>query len=148
VIVGEYLAPDRESGFVRDRRGRITRIDLPGAAGTQVDKINDRGQIAASASTPTADDPFAGARGFVLRDGIEGPFTEVRFPGAPRTIATGMDDRGRIVGVYENPNYQSPTATPRPRPALDQWPPEGRMFWLSWNRLVGSYRSFTATRRA
>jgi hypothetical protein len=31
---------------------------------------------------------------------------------------------------------------------LRQWPPEGRMFWLSWNRLVGSYRSFTSTRRA
>jgi probable HAF family extracellular repeat protein len=252
VIVGEYLAPDRESGFVRDRRGRITRIDLPGAAGTQVDNINDRGQIVGddstvsaflpgegsrgyvlergkvtridvpearltvphgindrgqvvgeyndangmdrgflwtrgrvttfavadatftkpnafndrgeivgiygdtagaihgfhlrhgrtttldapgatatipydvndrgqivvSAFTPTADDPFAAARGFVLRDGIEGPFTEVRFPGAPRTVATGIDDRGRIVGVYENPNYQSSTATPRPQLGL------------------------------
>lgn len=258
VIVGEYIAPDRESGFVRDRRGRITRIDLPGAAGTQVDKINDRGQIvgndsmvsaflpgdgsrgyvlergkvtridvpearltvphgindrgqvvgeytdangmdhgflwtrgrvttfavadatftkpnaindrgeivgiyggtdgaihgfhlrhgrtttldapgatatipydvndrgqiAVSAFTPTADDPFAGARGFVLRDGIEGPFTEVRFPGAPRTFATGIDDRGRIVGLYEKPNYQSSTATPRPQP--DRMPPMGR----------------------
>jgi hypothetical protein len=67
VIVGEYIAPDRESGFVGDPRGRITRIDLPRAAGTQVDKINDRGQVAVSAFTPTADDPFAGARGFVLR---------------------------------------------------------------------------------
>jgi hypothetical protein len=54
VIVGEYLAPDRESGFVRDRRGRITRIDLPGAAGTQVDKINDRGQIVGDDSTVSA----------------------------------------------------------------------------------------------
>jgi hypothetical protein len=60
----------------------------------------------------------------VLRDGIEGPFTEVRFPGAPRTIATGIDDRGRTVGVYENPDFQSPTATPRPRP--DRMPPMGR----------------------
>ena len=31
---------------------------------------------------------------------------------------------------------------------IDQLWPEGRMFWLSWNRLVGSYRSLTATRRA
>jgi probable HAF family extracellular repeat protein len=238
VIAGEYLTPDRESGFVRDTRGRIIRIDLPGVAGTQVDKINDRGQIVGNFSkvspflpgdgsrgyvltrgrvnridvpgaritaphdinnhgrvvgqftdrsgiergfvwkqgrfttfdvpgaaytvpiaindhghivgiysdadgalhgfllrdgvyttvdapgapstllfdvnnrgqnvgfsaAPTAGDLFAGARGFVLRDGVDGPFTEIAFPGAPRTIATGIDDRGRIVGVYENPN--------------------------------------------
>jgi hypothetical protein len=43
-IAGEFLTPTRESGFVRDKRGRISRIDFPGAAGTQVDKINNRGQ--------------------------------------------------------------------------------------------------------
>jgi probable HAF family extracellular repeat protein len=237
-ISGEYLAPDRESGFLRDRRGRITKIDFPGAAGTQIDKINDRGQIignysrvvpflpgegsrgfvlhrgkvtridvpgarltaphgindrghvvgqynfaegadhgflwkrgrittfdvpgatstaplainnrgdvvgsyadsggtlhgfllrdgaytsfdapgggltfpfdindrrqiVVSSVTPTADDQLAGARGFVLRDGVDGPFTEIAFPRAPRTLAAGIDDRGRIVGLYENPN--------------------------------------------
>ena len=111
----ETDAPERRRApaFVLDR-GRYESFEasdptvqlFPGG-------INDRGVIVVSAFTPTADDPSAGARGFVLRDGIEGPFTEVRFPGAPRTVATGIDDRGRIVGVYENPNYQSPTATPR-----------------------------------
>ena len=67
-------------------------------------RINVRGQIVGFSATPTADDSLAGARGFVLRDGVEGPFTEVRFPGAPRTVATGIDDRGRIVGAYEPPN--------------------------------------------
>jgi probable HAF family extracellular repeat protein len=250
VIAGEYIGPDRESGFVRNRRGRITRIDLPGVAGTQVDKINDRGQIVGVYSrvtpflpgegsrgyvlergkvtridvpraritvphgindrgrvvgqftdangaghgfiwthgrfttidvsgaldtvplaindrghivgsyvdveraihgfllrggvhatidapggqltflfdindrgqiigfsaTPTADDPLAGARGFVLRDGVEGPFTEIRFPGAPRTIARGIDDRGRIVGNYENPNATPSAQSTRTMP--------------------------------
>jgi hypothetical protein len=247
VIAGEYLTPDRESGFVRDTRGRISRIDLPGVAGTQVDKLNDRGQIVGNFSkvspflpgdgsrgyvltrgrvkridvpgaritaphdidnrgrvvgqftdgngaergfvwrrgrfttfavpgaadtvpiatndrghvvgfysdadgdfhgfllrdgvyttvdapgapstllfdvnnrghvvgfsvAPTADDPFAGARGFVLRDGVDGPFTEIAFPGAPRTIATGIDDQGRIVGVYENPGAEPTVARSR-----------------------------------
>jgi uncharacterized membrane protein len=238
VIVGEYLTPTREAGFRRDARGRITRIDLAGAAGTQVDKtnrrgqivgnssrvspflpgdgsrgyvldrgkltrinvprakrtiphgindqgvvvggyvdtegnsrgfrwirgryktfavpdaafteplatnnhgqivgvygdtngvvhgfllehreyttldvigatvsipfdINNRGQVVISAFSPTADDPNAGARGFVLREGPGGPFTEIRFPGAPKTLVTGLDDRGRVVGIYQNPN--------------------------------------------
>jgi probable HAF family extracellular repeat protein len=259
-ISGEYLAPDRESGFLRERRGRITRIDFPGAAGTQVDKINDRGQIignysrvapflpgegsrgfvlyrgkvtridvpgarltaphgindrghvvgqynfaegadhgflwkrgrittfdvpgatstaplainnrgdvvgsyadsggtlhgfllrdgaytsfdapgggltfpfdinergqiVVSSVTPTAEDQFAGARGFVLRDGVDGPFTEIAFPGAPRTLATGIDDRGRIVGLYENPSAAATGArSAAASPALDALPLAG-----------------------
>ena len=59
---------------------------------------------AASSLAPAGGGPFAGARGFVLRDGATGPFTEVRFPGAPRTLVTGINNRGSITGVYENPD--------------------------------------------
>jgi probable HAF family extracellular repeat protein len=86
------------------RDGAHTTIDAPGATVTVPFDINDRGQIVVAATSPTADDDFAGARGFVLRAGAGGPFEEVRFPGAPRTLATGIDDHGRIVGIYENPN--------------------------------------------
>ena len=123
-IVGIYGDTDGAIHGFHLRHGRTTTLDAPGATATIPYDVNDRGQIAVSAFTPTTDDPFAGARGFLLRDGIEGPFTEVRFPGAPRTIATGIDDRGRIVGLYENPDYQSSTATPRPQP--DRMPPMGR----------------------
>ena len=40
----------------------------------------------------------------VLRKGAEGPFTRIAFPGAPSTLATGIDDRGRIAGIYVNPD--------------------------------------------
>jgi hypothetical protein len=34
-VTGEYIRPDRESGFVRDERGRISTFDVPGAKGTE-----------------------------------------------------------------------------------------------------------------
>jgi hypothetical protein len=49
-----------------------------------------------------ADDP--GTRGFVLARGINGPFTTVNFPGAPKSIANGINDLGQIVGLYVNPD--------------------------------------------
>jgi hypothetical protein len=36
-------------------------------------------------------------RGFVLREGAGGPFTPIDFP------ATGINDRGQIVGISGNP---------------------------------------------
>ena len=42
--------------------------------------------------------------GFLLAKGVEGPFTPIDFPGAPGTGATGINDRGQIVGIYENPD--------------------------------------------
>jgi hypothetical protein len=52
--------------------------------------------------------------------GRQGPFTPVGFPGAPRSIANGINDRGQIVGNYQNPN-----ATPSPQ--RDGMPPMGGM---------------------
>jgi hypothetical protein len=55
----------------------------------------------------TADDPdLTGARGFLLASGVTGPLTPVDVPGAPRTAPAALNDCGRIVGLYENPNAQ------------------------------------------
>jgi probable HAF family extracellular repeat protein len=103
-VVGSYAdSGGTLHGFLL-RDGAYTTFDAPGGKFTFPFDINDRGQIVVSAVTPTPDDQLAGARGFVLRDGVDGPFTEIAFPGAPRTLATAIDDRGRIVGLYENPN--------------------------------------------
>jgi hypothetical protein len=57
--------------------------------------------------------------GFLLAKGASGPFTPIDVPGAPASGATGINDRGQIVGLYANP-----AATPTPPPA---GPPMGRM---------------------
>jgi uncharacterized membrane protein len=63
--------------------------------------INTRGQIVGS----TLSDPVGTeSHGFVLRRGVDGPFTRLDFPGTTQTIARGIDDRGRIVGLCGNPD--------------------------------------------
>jgi hypothetical protein len=57
-----------------------------------------------------ADELLSDAHGFVLEQGVCGPFTAIADPGAPRAIALGIHDRDRDVGRYENPD-----ATPAAR---------------------------------
>jgi probable HAF family extracellular repeat protein len=97
-VTGEYIRPDRESGFVRDRRGRISTFDVPGARGTEAVKLNDRRQIVGrySEDTPFVDDS-ARVRGYIRH---RGRITRIDAPGAAHTLPSGINDRGHVVGYY------------------------------------------------
>jgi probable HAF family extracellular repeat protein len=97
-VTGEYIRPDRESGFVRNSRGRITTFDVPGARGTEAAKVNDRGQIVGrySDDTPFVDDSTR-VRGYIR---YRGKTTRLDAPGAVHTLPTGINDRGDVVGYY------------------------------------------------
>jgi uncharacterized membrane protein len=119
--VGTYdsVAADATRGFLLER-GRFATVHVPEAKSTQVQGINNRGQIVGQLRTDVtvspADDP--GTRGFLLAKGVEGPFTLINFPGAPRSIANGINHRGQIVGNYQNPNAtpsRQRTGAPPPR---------------------------------
>jgi probable HAF family extracellular repeat protein len=118
-VLGVYTdAAGTFHGFVL-RRGRLVSFDAPDQGDFLLPlDINNRGQIVGY----TVDDPvtLAGARGFLLAKGARGPVTTISFPGAPRTIATGINDQGQIVGFYENPN------APPSRPAAARLPTPGR----------------------
>ena len=98
-IVGYYSdtsadpdsAPDQR-GFLLDR-GRLTRIDVPGASNTRPIGIDNHGQIAGS----YIDDKRA-IHGF-LRD-RNGSFTTIDVPGALLTDVFDINDRGQMVGIY------------------------------------------------
>jgi probable HAF family extracellular repeat protein len=108
-VVGVYLdAAGAPKGFLLSK-GRYRTIAAPGAPTTIPFGINDGGQIVGY----TADDlNQTGARGFLLSEGPDGPFTPISFPGAPKTVALGISDRGDIVGLHENPDLTpSPPAT-------------------------------------
>jgi uncharacterized membrane protein len=115
-LLGALVEPDGTlRGFVLER-GRYSTFAAPGAAITAPNDINNRGQIVGfSVSNPAA----ATARGFLLARGVNGPFTPVRFPGAPSTLAIGLNDAGTITGTYNNPD-----AAPSPPSSA---PPMGRM---------------------
>jgi probable HAF family extracellular repeat protein len=103
-ITGEYVRvgpdgiPDSESGFVQDKRGRTTVLDVPGAKGTEAIKLNNRGQVAGtfSTDTPIVNDS-ASPHGYLWD---RGKVTRIDVPGAAGTGGNGVNDRGQVVGAY------------------------------------------------
>jgi hypothetical protein len=100
LIVGVYVPQGRDEtrGFLLSH-GRYRTFDAPGGRYNVPFGLNNRGQIVVS----TTDGSLTNIRAFVMRDGVDGPFTDVNVPGALATLATGLDDRGRIAGIYGNP---------------------------------------------
>jgi probable HAF family extracellular repeat protein len=102
-IVGGYVSSSGLlRGFLRDKRGRFSPIDVPGTEDTEAHDINDHGEIVGNYgedSDPGADNPV---RGFLRDQG--GGFTRIDFPGAAQTQAFGVNDRGQVVGQYDNPD--------------------------------------------
>jgi probable HAF family extracellular repeat protein len=99
-LVGAYFTPRGTfRGFVL-RNGRYRTFSAPFGPIDLPTDINNRGQIVGSSlSDPTGTE----SHGFLLRRGVGGPFARIDFPGTSQTLARGIDDRGRIVGLYGNP---------------------------------------------
>jgi uncharacterized membrane protein len=99
-MVGTYFADDGTArGFVLDN-GSYATFQFPDAGVTLALDINNRGQIAGTGANYDANGNPTFMRGFVLRRGTRRPFTAIDVPGALGTIARGIDDRGRVVGIY------------------------------------------------
>jgi uncharacterized membrane protein len=127
---GDDPAQVATRGYVLSR-GRFTTFAAPGGPVTQVFGLNNRGQITGYVA---ADELLNDAHGFLLADGIGGPFTPVDVPGAARTIALGISDHGQVVGGYERPGdatagARRTDADPRPSLADALQPVHARQDW-------------------
>ena len=61
-----------------------------------------------------------------MRAGVKGPFTPIEVPGALATLATGIDDRGRITGLYGHAEAGLSSARIRRHPSSrPPWLPVG-----------------------
>jgi hypothetical protein len=97
-VVGKYTdAEGRDRGFLRTRRGRYLRVDVPGAGGTEIYEINDRGQMVGTYNPRgcLAGDP--GSKGFLYD---RGRWVTIGVPGAVYTQAQGINEAGVVVGEY------------------------------------------------
>jgi hypothetical protein len=109
-LVGIYVKADGViHAYHRDRRGHLTTIDSPDLPYTFAFDINDRGHIVGfTADTIPATDADE-LHGFLVDTRRDFVFRLIDVPKAPRTVAFGIDDHGRVAGFYENPNFSSPT---------------------------------------
>jgi hypothetical protein len=89
-------------GFLRDKKGNFTQIDVPGAAWTTVNELNEHGDIVGGYSDGTT------THGFLLRKGV---FLTLDFPGANDTVPFDINNAGVIVGTY-NGGSRGFVATP------------------------------------
>jgi probable HAF family extracellular repeat protein len=108
-IVGTYAVGESETprfrGFLMDK-GRITRIDVPGAVLTVPTGINDHSQVVGSWFGPDAtQDPETGefSPGHAFR-WERGRMTKFDVPGATETAAYEINNLGQIVGYFYDAN--------------------------------------------
>jgi probable HAF family extracellular repeat protein len=104
-VIGLYAdASGMLHAFFRDEHDGITAIDTAGVRYTIPFGINNRGQIVGFAASDLPIVAGVTVYGFLLAEGVKGPFTRIDFPGAPGTFATDINDHGQIVGIYANPD--------------------------------------------
>jgi len=100
-IVGSYLDPaGRERGFLLGRdRNQFVQVDVPGAAGTQAQGINNHGQVVGVYSD-TGNPSVTGAdlRGFLLD---HGRYVRLDYPNALTSQAQNVNDRGYVSGEFQ-----------------------------------------------
>jgi probable HAF family extracellular repeat protein len=94
-VVGQFTdAQNRVHGFVYQGES-VCQLDYPGATTTEILGINNLGQMVGLFTTLTATSGFSYDRGT-----FSPPLT---YPGAGNlTIPNGINDRGEIVGVYQD----------------------------------------------
>jgi uncharacterized membrane protein len=100
---------DTGHGFVQDRRGHSAGFDVPGASVTLPNGINDLGTIAGayvdadSAPQPGGAAPPGSVHGFI-RD-RRGTITAFEVPYWRLHNVSDLNNRGQIVGYYDQPDF-------------------------------------------
>jgi uncharacterized membrane protein len=102
------VLPGSAHGFVKSRRGRVTSFDVPGAAEVLVKGNNNRGQVvgeyAEAGAMPGPDGlfPSGSVHGFIRQP--NGRITTFDVPFPYLHDIGDINDRGQIVGYYDDPS--------------------------------------------
>ena len=108
-VVGVYqpagpVAGNPSSGFIY-QNGNFTALNFPGAQETSVSGINDSGEVVGTYLISTGQ---VGTWTYSVQQGgftyANGVYTAINAPGSSRTVATGINDNGDVVGYYLSNN--------------------------------------------
>jgi uncharacterized membrane protein len=105
-ITGIYDDAKGLHGFVA-KRGKFTRIDVPGATATSPAALNDPGDIIGSYSVVVQPGVLV-QRGFLL---ARGRLANIDFPGGMNTLPSVLNNAGTIAGTFQNPALAAPFNT-------------------------------------
>lgn len=105
-ITGSYDDAKGLHGFVT-KRGKFTRIDVPGALATSPVALNEPGDIIGSYSVAALPGIFI-QRGFLL---AHGRLTNIDVPGGTNTLPSVLNNAGTVAGTFENPALPAPFNT-------------------------------------
>lgn len=101
-LSGHFVDGAGSHGFLLDKKGGTTVVDFPGAeGGSWTFDINNNG----STTGLYCDNPVTFCSGEPVRGytrNSRGEFSTIDFPGAVLTAALGNNERGQVVGVYED----------------------------------------------
>jgi hypothetical protein len=99
VTVGSVLRYDptmgEAHGYLRDARGNLTTIDVPGALTSLAWRTNNRGQVVGIYSDVDRQVPLRFLRAYIYEDGR---FTRVDAPDVSTTTLADINDRSQSVG--------------------------------------------------
>jgi probable HAF family extracellular repeat protein len=91
-VCGTFFdALDNPHGFLRDKEGNLTQVDVPGAVWTAVYGQNEHGDIVGGFGDGTTE------HGYLFHKGV---FLTLDYPGATDTVAEDINNAGVIVGTY------------------------------------------------
>jgi hypothetical protein len=104
---GQVVGSCTDGGFIRNRNGKITILNYPGADGTIVLGINDFGHVVGQYWGNLFGQGLQRFHGFLWKNGkyttIDAPFSE-----AMATTLSGINNAGQIIGTYFHHRAGSP----------------------------------------
>jgi len=104
--LGNFIDANGHHGFLRDKQGNFTTIDFPSSTSTEVHLMN--GKLLIVGSYKVGGPPPQGAagapnHGFTLHQPTN-TFTTIDVPGATQTEIHGINNKGVMVGKYDDAN--------------------------------------------
>jgi hypothetical protein len=101
-VVGQYLDADGYVHAYLQSGSKFTGLDVPGAADTYVNDINDRGEVLLDA---IFESPSGSNRNYIWSKGLLTPLPDVQ--GAANTYTYGLNNRGDYCGRWYDPDGAS-----------------------------------------